>query len=81
MTLGVISEILLVAGILLDSIGVFVAINNRIFFGCGMGVFTCGYYTVFEWQVFYLALALMSASAVGFLFMLRQSRKASIPPK
>lgn len=73
-TLGIVSEILLVVGVgvLLFSWG-----GTQYSVGCGLGVFICGSYAQLELQTFYLALILLLASAVAFLFFLNATRKES----
>ncbi len=74
-TLGIISETLLVVGVgvLLSSWG-----GTQFSVGCGLGVYTCGSYAQLELQTFYLALVLLVASAVAFLFFLNATYKESI---
>jgi hypothetical protein len=74
-TLGIISEILLVAGVgvLLLSWG-----GTQFSVGCGLGVYNCGSYAQLELLTFYLALVLLVASAVTFLFLLNAIRKGSV---
>jgi len=74
--IGILSEILLVAGVLLIIFDVY---TNQEFIGCGWLVTTCGYYFQLIWPVFYLAIALLVASAIGFLLLLNQSRKSPVP--
>jgi len=74
--LGVISEILLVAGIILIIFDVY---TDQVFIGCGFGVATCGYFFELIWPVFYLAIALLFASAIGFLVLMNQTRKPPAP--
>lgn len=71
-TLGIISEILLVVGVLLFSWG-----GTQFSVGCGLGVYNCGSYAQLELQTFYLALVILMASAVAFLFFLNATRKES----
>jgi hypothetical protein len=75
--IGTVPEVLLLAGIALF---IFEGITTRVLVGCGSEVLSCGTYFRFVWPVFYLALALFAAAAVGFLFMLAQ-RGQSVPPR
>ena len=72
--LGLLSEILLFVGIILV---VFDVWTNQVFVGCGFGVTTCGYFFQLIWPIFYLAIALILASAIGFLLFLNRARKAT----
>ena len=74
--LGIISEILLVAGIILVIFDVY---TNQVFNGFGFGVTTCGYFFQLIWPLFYLALVFLVASAIGFLFLLIQLGKPPSP--
>jgi len=76
-TLGIVSEGLLVAGVgvLLFSWG-----GTQFSVGCGLGVYNCGSYAQLELLTFYLALVLLVASAVASLFFLNAARKETAEP-
>ena len=75
MRIGLISEILLVAGILFVASGVYIAVNNRIFSACAIQTIgDCSYSNLFETPIFCIGLALLTFAAVGFLFTLNASR-------
>ena len=80
MLIGVISEILLVAVISSVFFGIINSLDNRIqVAGCGL-LGCASYEYLFEPLFFYLGLILLVASAVGFLSVLRLSRKTFVPP-
>lgn len=71
--LGVVSEVLLVAGIILMFLE-----STQVSVACD---YTSCLLIKFEWQVFYIALVLMVASAIGFLLTLWLSWNALIHPQ
>lgn len=79
LAISIVSEILLVVGILLTALGVYVGVNNQVASG-GCGLLGCWFYTSeFLTQVFYLGLGLLIASAIGFLLVFRLTMWSGTP--
>jgi hypothetical protein len=77
LSVGIVSEVFLIAAFLLVALGSYVAATNQVqTISCGL-LGCAGYADLFEWQFFYLALGLLAASAMGFVSVLKSIHRSA----